>query len=324
MSDRPVLHAAFGAACAARRPPGARLELFDQLGCAGEPATVQQVRSMSQHFYGNVTGVADPLRFSARLTATYVADVAGVHRLGLASAGSARLLLDGTLVASTSSAGSAGSTLYGWGSPETVVEVEPAADRAVEVVVEFDRDTDTPLGGMLVGLTPPDPADLFERAVEAAAEAEFAVVVVGLDGMWETEGNDRASFALPGRQDELVAAVAARNPRTVVVVNAGSPVALPWVDEVAAIVHAGYPGQQFGRALADVLFGDVSPSGSSPPRGRHASKIRRPKVVPGRDGRVTYTEGLHVGHRHFDRAGLEPQFPFGHGLSTRPSGTENR
>ena len=153
-----------GTACRFRRArvqhgdaPGARLELFDQLGCAGEPATVQQVRSMSQHFYGNVAGVADPLRFSARLTATYVADVAGIHRLGLASAGSARLLLDGTLVASTSSAGSAGSTLYGWGSAETVVEVELAAARAVEVVVEFDRDTDTPLGGMLVGLTPPTP-----------------------------------------------------------------------------------------------------------------------------------------------------------------------
>lgn len=296
--------------------PGARLELFDQLGCVGQPAITQPVRSMSQHFYRNVAGVADPARFSARLTATYVADADGVYRFGLASAGSARLLLDGEVVASTSSSGSAGDTLYGWGSAETVVEVELTAARSVEVVVEFDRDTDTPLGGMLVGLTPPDPADLFERAVELAAQAEFAVVVVGLDGMWETEGNDRESFALPGRQDELVSAVAARNPRTIVIVNAGSPVALPWADEVAAIVHAGYPGQQFGRALADVLFGDVSPSGKLattwPARlddcAAHGS-------YPGSHGRVAYTEGVHVGHRHFDRAGLEPKFPFGHGLS---------
>jgi beta-glucosidase len=134
--------------------------------------------------------------------------------------------------------------------------------------------------------------------------------------MWETEGNDRESFELPGRQDELVSAVAARNPRTVVVVNAGSPVALPWADEVAAVVHAGYPGQQFGRALAEVLFGDVSPSGKLattwPARLEDCAAHRS---YPGRDGRVAYTEGLHFGHRHFDRAGLEPLFPFGHGLS---------
>jgi beta-glucosidase len=260
--------------------------------------------------------VADPLCFSARLTATYAAEADGVHRLGLASAGSARLLLDGNIVATIDSTDAAGATLYGWGSAETVVDVDLAADQEVEIVVEFDRDTDSPLGGMLVGLTPPDPVDLFERAVEAAANADTAVVVVGLDGFWETEGNDREFFALPGRQDELVRAVAARNPRTVVLVNAGSPVPLPWADEVAAIVLAGYPGQSFGRAVADVLFGDVSPSGklaTTWPVRLDDCAAHGPH--PRRDGHVSYAEGLHLGHRHFDRAGLEPQFAFGHGLS---------
>ncbi|WP_162941783.1 beta-glucosidase [Desertimonas flava] len=302
---------------------GACLELFDRLGCAGEPVAVRHVRSMSQHFYGTVPGLVDASRFSARLTATFRAEHDGVHRLGLASAGSARVLVDGQEVVATSSTDGAGVTLYGWGSAESVVDLALETDRTVELVVEFDRDTDSPLGGMLVGLTPPDPADLFERAVAAAAAADAAVVVVGLDGFWETEGRDRDMFELPGRQDELVRAVAARNPRTVVVVNAGSPVAMPWADDAPAILHAGYPGELFGRGVAGVIFGDASPSGKLavtwPARladgAAHTDHSAGPAEGEPDDGpHVVYDEGVHLGHRHFDRHGIEPLFAFGHGL----------
>jgi len=295
--------------------PGARLELFDELGCTGAPVAVRHVRSMSQHFYGHVAGVADSRRFSARCTGTFSAEADGVHRFGLACAGSARLLVDGAVIATASAADGAGATIYGWGSDETVVPVELAAGRRVDVVVEFDRDTDSPLGGTLVGVTPPDPPDLFERAVAAAAAADVAVVVVGLDGHWETEGRDRESLHLPGRQDQLVHAVATVNQRTVVVVNAGSPVAMPWVDDAAAIVHASYPGQAFGQALATVLFGDEPPVGKlATTWPRRIEDCPAYTSYPGEDGRVVYREGLHLGHRHFDRAGIEPLFPFGHGL----------
>ena len=127
--------------------------------------------------------------------------------------------------------------------------------------------------GFRVGCMPVDAPDLMERAVAAAADAEVAVVVVGTNDEWETEGRDRDSLGLPGEQDELVRRVAAANPRTVVVVNTGSPVELPWVDDVAAVLHVSFGGQEMGEAVVDVLTGadrswraardDVSACGSS-------------------------------------------------------------
>ena len=138
----------------------------------------------------------------------------------------------------------------------------------------------------------------------------------GLDGSWETEGYDRRSLSLPGRQDELVEAVASANPNTVVVLNAGSPVAMPWLDQVPAVLQAWYPGQEFGRALAALLFGDENPSGKLPTTfPRHIEDAPAFGNYPGVDDRVSYAEGLHVGHRHYDRHGIEPLFCFGHGLS---------
>jgi beta-glucosidase len=141
-------------------------------------------------------------------------------------------------------------------------------------------------------------------------------VVVGLDGSWETEGFDRRSLTLPGRQDELIEAVAAANPRTVVVLNAGSPVAMPWLDRVPAVLLAWYPGQELGAALAALLFGDESPAGKLPTTfPRRIEDTPAFGNYPGVGDHVAYAEGLHVGHRHYDRHGIDPLFCFGHGLS---------
>ena len=161
--------------------------------------------------------------------------------------------------------------------------------------------------------SPPEDEELAD-AVALAAGADVAVVVVGTTAEIESEGYDRASLALPGRQDELVRAVAAANPRTVVVVNAGSPVELPWRDQVPAILLSWFPGQEFGHALADVLCGRAEPGGRLP-----TTWPARQADVPVLDtrpvaGRLEYREGLHVGYRAWARAGTEPAFPFGHGL----------
>jgi beta-glucosidase len=150
------------------------------------------------------------------------------------------------------------------------------------------------------------------RAAELAAAADVAVVVVGTNEEVECEGVDRDSLALPGRQDELVRRVAASNPRTVVVVNAGAPVLLPWADDVAAVLLAWFPGQEFGNALADVLLGATEPGGRLPttwPRDEQGL----PSTTPV-DGVLVYEEGLFVGYRAYDRDGREPRYPFGHGL----------
>ena len=161
---------------------------------------------------------------------------------------------------------------------------------------------------------PPEEEELAE-AVALATGADAAVVVVGTTEEIESEGYDRTSLALPGRQDDLVRAVAAASSGTVVVVvNAGSPVELPWRDQVPAILLSWFPGQEFGHALADVLLGRVEPGGRLP-----TTWPARQADVPVLDtrpveGRLEYAEGIHVGYRAWARAGTDPAFPFGHGL----------
>ncbi|MFF5704398.1 beta-glucosidase [Streptomyces sp. NPDC012794] len=159
-----------------------------------------------------------------------------------------------------------------------------------------------------------DGDELIAEAVEAARAADTAVVVVATTERVESEGFDRADLALPGRQDDLVRAVAAVNPNTVVVVNAGSPVELPWREDVAAVLLTWFPGQEGGAALADVLLGRTEPGGRLPTTWP-ATLTDAPvtEVVPA-DGRLEYREGLLIGYRAYEALGVTPAYPFGHGL----------
>ncbi|MGA9595511.1 MAG: glycoside hydrolase family 3 C-terminal domain-containing protein, partial [Acidimicrobiia bacterium] len=165
--------------------------------------------------------------------------------------------------------------------------------------------------------TKPDTSNgdrLIEEAVAVASRSDVAVVVVGTNAEIESEGVDRTTLALPGRQDDLVRAVAAANPSTIVVVNSGAPVILPWRDEVPAILIVHFPGQEFGHALADVLYGKAEPGGrltTTWPPTEDVLPIGRPIPV---DGQVRYDEGLHIGYRGWLRSGAEPAYCFGHGL----------
>lgn len=160
----------------------------------------------------------------------------------------------------------------------------------------------------------PDEDAMMAEAVEAARRSTAAVVVVGSAASTESEGYDRDSLALPGRQDELVRRVAAVNPRTVVVVNSGAPMLMPWADEVAAVVQAWLPGQAMGEALADVLLGLAEPGGRLPvTMPRHEADCPVLDAEP-HFGELEYSEGLLMGYRGYDRAGKEPHFCFGHGL----------
>jgi len=152
-------------------------------------------------------------------------------------------------------------------------------------------------------------------AAQLAASADVAVVIVGDQ---EREGADRPNLSLPGSQDQLVRSVAAANPRTVVVVDSGAPVLMPWVEEVPAIVEAWYPGEEDGNALAAVLFGDVNPSGKLPvtfPSREDQTPVSTPERYPGVNGTGVYSERLEIGYRWYDAQGQEPLFPFGYGLS---------
>jgi len=255
-------------------------------------------------------------RGSIVLRTFYRAAQDGPHVIGAGGVGRLTLTVDSAVVA-------AGRT----GAPADPVEamVRPgeirataslAAGRETEIGVCL-RPDDWPQGPVAIrlGLVPaPDEDALLRQAVDAARAADAAVVVVGSSPAAESEGFDRPGLALPGRQDELVRRVAAVNPRTIVVVNAGMPVLMPWTDRVAAVGYAWLPGQAMGVALADVLLGHAEPAGRLPvtiPAAEADCPVLH--AVP-EAGRLVYREGLLVGYRGYDRAGTRPRFPFGHGL----------
>ncbi|WP_282697453.1 glycoside hydrolase family 3 C-terminal domain-containing protein [Streptomyces sp. CC208A] len=207
-----------------------------------------------------------------------------------------------------------------FGSPVERGTVELTAGETVEVSLRHTlaKEFAAPLPAVMfsfVHLGPRrDPDELIAEAVEAARAADTAVVVVATTERVESEGFDRRDLALPGRQDDLVRAVAAANPNTVVVVNAGSPVELPWREDVAAILLGWFPGQEGGAALADVLTGAEEPGGRLPTTWPVAlADVPVTEVTP-TDGELAYTEGLFIGYRAWDKAGAVPAYPFGHGL----------
>jgi beta-glucosidase len=158
-----------------------------------------------------------------------------------------------------------------------------------------------------------DGSDLAKAAAVARA-SDVAIVMVG---QIDTEGRDHP-IVLPGDQNALVGAVAAANPRTIVVLKTGSAVLMPWVDKVPAILEAWYPGEEDGNAVTDVLFGEVNPSGRLPitfPARLEDLPAHTPEQYPGVNGVVQYSEGVFVGYRYYDHNNIQPLFPFGFGLS---------
>ncbi|MGA2052736.1 MAG: glycoside hydrolase family 3 C-terminal domain-containing protein [Opitutales bacterium] len=162
---------------------------------------------------------------------------------------------------------------------------------------------------------------LIANAVAAAKQADVAIVVCGLNKNFDTEGRDRPDLKLPFNQDDLIQSIVAANPRTIVVLVAGSPVEMgPWLQKVPAVLLAWYGGSEAGNALARILFGDVNPSGKLPctfPKQLADTPAAAfgPEAYPGVNGEETYKEGLLVGYRWYDTKNIEPLFPFGHGLS---------
>ena len=243
---------------------------------------------------------------------------AGVYQLGVSGLGRFRLLVDGAEVFddTLSMPEDADIVEILMAPPQRLAPVELAAGQVVSARVEHDVHS-SPMAAfgtfLELDLEVPHGTDDEEiaAAVEAAAGSEVAVVVVGTTAQVESEGFDRTSLALPGRQDELVRRVAAANPQTVVVVNSGAPVLLPWTDDVAAVLLTWFGGQEFGHALADVLLGDAEPGGRLPTTWP-VSQDGLPSTRPA-DGVLSYTEGLFIGYRGYDRDGREALFPFGHG-----------
>ncbi|MFC9440066.1 glycoside hydrolase family 3 protein [Nocardia sp. NPDC057030] len=257
---------------------------------------------------------------SVEVYGTFTPEETGAHVFGTKGVGDFRLVVDGTvLFEGDESLTGADPFEAFFGTPTARGTIDLTAGTTVEVTMTHTpmKFADMPIQAVLFTLAHSDPRrdpdELIAEAVEAARAADVAVVVVATTEQVESEGFDRTSLKLPGRQDELASRVAAANPHTVVVVNAGSPVEMPWRDEVPAILLSWFPGQQGGAALAEVLLGDTEPGGRLPTTWPATLADCPVSAVTPTDGELGYREGLFIGYRAWDRAGTTPAYPFGHG-----------
>ncbi|QYZ68717.1 beta-glucosidase [Neotabrizicola shimadae] len=266
-------------------------------------------------------GAVDAADWSARITGHFTPEASGLHRVGVIAAGHARVKIDGKIIANAWEGWTKGRTYFEEGNDEVVGEVTLTAGQPCQVEVEFcvKPAENLAFSALRVGIGRPMGETEIAEAARVAAGADRAVLFVGRSGEWDTEGSDLTDIRLPGRQDDLVAAVLKANPNTVVVLQTGGPVEMPWIGQARAVLQAWYPGQECGNAIADVLFGDAEPGGrlaqTFPVRWQdNPTHSQDPLVYPGLDGHVRYDEGLFIGYRHYDRQNILPLFPFGHGL----------
>ncbi|MGO8672085.1 MAG: glycoside hydrolase family 3 C-terminal domain-containing protein [Capsulimonadaceae bacterium] len=290
-------------------------EYFTSSDLTGEPAIVREESLI--HFRQSNKSLEEPgaveLR-SCRWRGKLTAPQTGVYRLGVFTSSASLLVLDDEVVMRHTTSVDDHVMHSGYKS----LEAGRTYDFRVEVT-DTKRDYQARLGWSL------PPTHDIPAAVAAAGKADL-VLAFATCLTDEREELDRASLNFPGYQNELIAAVAAANPRTVVVMNNGSPVLMPWLDKVHGLIEAGLPGQEGPQAVVEVLFGDINPSGKlTDTLGARREDYPDTPNFPGNldTGKLHYAEGVFVGYRHFDRAGIEPLFSFGHGLSYTTFGYAN-
>ncbi|MBK8988788.1 MAG: glycoside hydrolase family 3 C-terminal domain-containing protein [Chloroflexi bacterium] len=285
---------------------GLTLSYFGNRQLDGAPIYTAAIQKTNLHWFGERHPYINPANFSLRLSGQLLVPQSGAYTFTLDSTGHSRFLVDGVVQLECLTAE----------SEAVAVTLDLIANQPYDVVVEYSADAVGQGRSLNLGCRPPQEADPLAAAVALAARSDVAIVVAGLTKEWESEGFDRPDMELVGAQNELIARVAAANPNTIVVLNVGSPVTMPWLDAVTAVLQLWYPGQEGGNALADVLFGDVNPSGRLPTTfPRRLADTPAYLNYPGENGKVLYGEGLFVGYRYYDKKEIAPLFPFGHGLS---------
>ncbi|KAI9924491.1 hypothetical protein ASPWEDRAFT_147070 [Aspergillus wentii DTO 134E9] len=251
----------------------------------------------------------------------------GLYDFGVTVVGTGKLLIDGEVVVDNTKNQRQGSEFFGSATVEEIGSKELKAGQTYKIVVEFgtaptsDLDTRGVVafgpGGFRFGASRRvDQEELISNAVELASKADQVVIFAGLTSEWETEGYDREHMDLPPGSDEMISRVLQANPNSAVVIQSGTPVTMPWANQAKALLQAWFGGNELGNGIADVLYGDVNPSGKLPV----SFPVRlqdNPSYLNFRSerGRVLYGEDVYVGYRYYEKVNLAPLFPFGHGLS---------
>jgi len=283
---------------------GLKGEYFNNKTLDGTPVATRTDSTVSFNWNGQSPAAGlSTTNYSVRWTGTLTPPSTGAYTFGLSSDDGSRLFVNGQQV------------IDNWRDQASHTEtatVDLTAGTPAQIEVDYYQsggDATVNLGWALPN------QDLQGQAVALAAKSDVAVVYAN---DYESEGSDLANIDLPGTQNQLIAAVAAVNPNTVVVLNTGSAVVMPWLDKVKGVFEAWYPGQESGNAIARLLYGDVNPSGKLPvtfPTSLDQVPASTAAQWPGVNGQVQYSEGLNVGYRWYEAKNLTPVYPFGYGLS---------
>ncbi|KIK63846.1 glycoside hydrolase family 3 protein [Collybiopsis luxurians FD-317 M1] len=271
--------------------------------------------------------------WTLKMTGKLIVDKTASYELGLTVAGRAKLWINNELTIDNWTKQTPGDFFYGQGTIEEKSTVDLKAGKPVDMLIEYtntyppankdDEGSSTPesqpalmRGLRLGGCEKIDAEVAMKEAVKLAKESDVVVFIGGLTPEWESEGFDRPSLDLPGRQAEVIHNLAEVNRNTVVCIQAGSATAMPWKDEVAGILQAWYLGNEVGNAIADILYGKVNPCASLPMTfPKRMEDIAAYPNIRSEFGKIHYREGIMVGYKHFLKAGVAPLFCFGHGLS---------
>lgn len=268
----------------------------------GTPTATRVDPQVSFNWPGSPAPGVPHTDFSTKWTGTITPPTTGTYTFGLTSDDGSRLLINGKQV------------IDNWRDQAANTETGQVTLTA-GVPAQIEVDYYQAGGAAVVNLGWLPPGDLKGQAAALAAKSDVAVVYAN---NFEYEGGDLANIDLPTDQNQLIDAVAQANPNTIVVLNTGSAVTMPWLDKVKGVFEAWYPGQQAGNAIASLLYGDVNPSGKLPvtfPKSLDQVPASTPAQWPGVNGQVQYSEGVNVGYRWYDAKGTTPLYPFGYGLS---------
>ena len=310
--------------------PGLHMKCYDLPPSSPDRKLLEEVHVSSTDatmfdFLPRTVTAAHPLWY-ATLTGKLTAETTGDHKFSLSVAGTGKLYLDSKLLIDNATKQTKGDSFFGLGTAEEYGTVHLKKGQTYSITLDYGSLITSPLitpggdiqsGGLRIGCTAvTDPRSELNKAIELAQSVDQVILVAGLNADWESEGYDRTDMSLPGLTDELVTRVTAANPNTAVVIQSGTPVAMPWASNVPAILQTWYGGNETGNAIADVLFGSVNPSGKLPLTFPLRTEDN-PAYLNFRSerGRALYGEDIYIGYRFYEKTKKPVLFPFGHGLS---------
>ena len=265
-------------------------------------------------FAKDIIGTEDRPDIFVKFSCTYVPDISGEHAFEIFAIGKSKLIINNEEIIDNWTDPLPGDAFFAHGSSSKRGASNLEKDKSYQIEIQYKFEGNFP--AIYIGCQPPDKIDLLDEALNIAKEVDEVILLVGTNSDWETEGNDRVDFNLPGEQNTLIEKVLEINPNAIIVLNTGSPVDMPWVNKAKSILQSWYAGQEYGDALFEILTGLVNPSGKLPTTfPKHIKDTPAYSCYPGENLQMSYDEKLLIGYKWYDRKKIEPLFHFGHGLS---------